>query len=208
MRVLLLGATGRTGRLIMERMQAANHIVTSIGGSVIAPSCAARHRNRPLDMTLLLQASLHHDVVINCLRAPDNPGLYIDIISALEASYKRVRYITVGGLGVHLPTDCLGMADKLTSMALRMFGDRSMTDRQSEADYLLRSVLDWTMLRIPRLVDGNSTNAWILKPNLPVSTHITRSDLADALVECASQKTFSRAAPFLTLTEQGGKLFT
>lgn len=175
---------------------------------MIAPSCAARHRKRPLDMALLLQASLHHDVVINCLRSLDDPGLYIDIISALEASYKRIRYITVGGLGVHFPDDRLGMADKLICVAMRMFGDRSMTDRQSEADFLHRSCLDWTMLRIPRLIDGNATNAWVLKPNMPVSSHITRSDLADAVVECALQTTFSRAAPFLTLTKQGGKLFT
>lgn len=207
MRVLLLGATGRTGRLVLERLRATDHIVTSVGRSIIHAACAPNIKNYPLDMTLLLQASLHHDVVINCLRASYNPRLYMDIVSALEVSYRRVRYLTVGGLGVQFAGDQLGLVDKMACVAMRVFGDDSLTERQNEADFLQQSALDWTMLRIPRLVDGEATNAWTLKMDMPVSSYVTRSDLADAIVTCVAHATHSRAAPFLTLVEQDGKMF-
>lgn len=197
MRVLLLGANGRTGKLVMDRLFTANHVCTPFGRSTIAQPGSTLGKNFPLDITLLMQASLHHDAVINCLGTSDS-GLHIEIAAALDASHKRTRYLTVGGLGVYLAAEQAGLRDRMTRAVMQVFGESAMTDRQGEADFLQQSRLDWTMLRIPRLVDGIATNSWILKAETPVSPHITRSDLADALVACLQQPALIEAAPFLS----------
>ena len=109
------------------------------------------------------------------------------------------RLVTLVGAGVKSEGDpsSLGRSFMLTLMKL-MVGDM-LEDAQAHADYIRETDLDWTVVRPPRLTDGEhtgETEAGYMKLG-PGST-ISRADLADFMLDQVASDEWVRQSPMVT----------
>lgn len=64
------------------------------------------------------------------------------------------RYVGISVAGLTLPGDRKRSRDEVISWLLNTFGGELANDKIAEHDIWQRSSLDWTLVRVPRLVDG------------------------------------------------------
>ena len=198
MRVLLLGATGRTGRIVLSALLERGDEVTTLGRR---PPPTNRATNIVGDLSnpqVLAEAASGVDVVINCLQSPGNPPLCSTIAETLAAHEATLKYVTVGGAGVDRPLDRKGAMDKLVGRALKLLQPALLADRQREVDILAGSGLRWTMLRPPRLTDAQASGRWTFTFDRPAKLQIGRADLAAAVIESIGRSDLEGKAPFVS----------
>lgn len=198
MKIVLLGATGRTGSRVLALLLGAGHEVTTLGRrSPAAP--AARHLvGDVMDPAMLDQALAGQEALVNCLLSTGDPPLCSTIARHLVQHYPGLRYVSVAGAAVAMPGDAKGLPDRLIGGALKLLQPRMLEDRQSEADLLKGSALLWTLLRPPALVEGEATAKWRLTYDRPAKFRISRGDLAEAVVAALGREDLLGRAPFVS----------
>ena len=195
MRVLVLGATGRTGGHVLREAKAAGHHVTAYG----------RRRAQGADETVIgafdapafAEAVRAADAVLSCLASSGRDGVCSRAAEAALRADPRVRYLTVAGAGVDRPGDAKGVGDKAIGAIMRVVVGRMLADRQREVDRLAASDARWTALRPPRLTEGKATGRWVLTHDRPAATWIDRADLAGAMLACLEDEATVGTAPFV-----------
>ena len=206
MKVAVIGATGRTGRLLVEELLRRGHQVTVL----------VRHPERLGDLadrvTVITGDSrdpdgLAHlvadaDIVLSAL-GPTNkePTLHQDtaaaLINALQKQGVR-RFVGISGAGIDVPGDEKGARDRIISSLIRRLGGDVVADKPAEYHAFAASDLDWTLVRPPRLKDGSPTGRVEHHAHRPPrATSIRRADLACFLVDTLEQGLYPRLAPFV-----------
>lgn len=202
MKVTVLGATGRTGAPLVERLRAGGHVVTAV---VRDPSRAPEGVRAVIgdvrDRQVLAQALAGADAVVSALglRGRDD-DLHRALVAQLIPVLREVgvrRYIGVGGAGTDVPGDRKRPRDRVISRVMRPFGGPVVADKAAELAAWRDSDLDWTVVRPPRLVDGPATSRTEHDAHVSTrSTRMHRADLAAFLVEVLEQGLYVRRAPF------------
>ncbi|MEM8551767.1 MAG: NAD(P)-binding oxidoreductase [Pseudomonadota bacterium] len=197
MRVLLLGATGRTGRRVLKRLEAKGHHVVTYGrragGGAVALTGAMD------DVDALREAASGADMILSCLGSSNTePVCSTATRTVIEADCKIERYIIVSGASIELPGDTRGPAERVVGKALRLFFGKMLDDRRAEIALLENSHLAWIALRPPRLTDKPGKGKYRFDFERPHVLHITRDDLADAVVETLDRDDLVGRAPFVS----------
>lgn len=73
--------------------------------------------------------------------------------------------------------------------------------KQREFDVVIGSGLDWTMLRPPRVVEGEATGRWEIGLKLH-GFQVTRGDVGAAMVTLATGSDWLRHAPYVSESRQ------
>ncbi|MBD7918793.1 NAD(P)H-binding protein [Cellulomonas sp. Sa3CUA2] len=187
-RVLVLGATGATGRLVVATALRRGHHVTALvrrPGS-FAPARGLRevqwHDVR--DVATLSAALTGVDAVVSALggAARGPTSVCTDAMAVTVPAMQRAgvaRLVVVSAHGVAESRD-------RSAYALAVWagvGDR-MRDKEGMESVVTSSGLRWTVARPPRLTDAPATGTYRVAPDLPVHlwTSVGRADLADLLV--------------------------
>ena len=195
MHILLLGATGRTGRLVLRAAKAAGHRVTAHGRR---PSEGADAQiGGPFGGPDLAAAVREADAVLSCLASTNTDGVCSAASAAVLRADARVRFLTVAGAGVDRPEDDKGLGDKAVGLVMRLVAGKMLADRQKEVDALAVSGAAWTALRPPRLTDDAGTGRWAFSFDRPAATSIARADLAGAMLEALGRDDMIGRAPFV-----------
>jgi putative NADH-flavin reductase len=188
--IAVVGATGRTGRITVERALAAGHHVTAI----------ARHPSRLgldhprlalAEADVLRPGTLHpvlpgHDAVISALGATGRgpSTLYTTGTAAIVAAMGPTRRIVVlSSAGVAVPPGA-GPIDRLIGRLLHRILRDTYTDMLRMEHFLAGTDLDWTAVRPTRLTDrptGQRPRVSI-GATRPVGARTSRADLAEFLL--------------------------
>ncbi len=157
MRILVLGASGRTGRLVTQMAVARSHTVTALVRS--ADSFGERRSVRVVvgdpastaDITLVLK---DQDAVISCLgqrSRGDAMLLRTTAAATVEAMHANTvrRYIVVSQ-GLLFPS-----RNPIVTL-LRFILARHIADSTAMEKIVQASDLEWTIVRPPRLLEGGS----------------------------------------------------
>jgi putative NADH-flavin reductase len=158
--LILLGATGRTGQLVVEQALSRGHAVTAVTRASSAPHLSALHANGALQVAVgdprtsdaLTPIIVGHNAVISCLgqRSRQDAGLLRDsaaaVLAAMAASGIR-RYLVVSQ-GLLFPSW------NPVVILLRAILARHVADSMAMERLIEPSSTDWTIVRPPRLVDG------------------------------------------------------
>ena len=167
MKILVLGATGRTGRLILEKAVNDNHEVTAI---VRDPSKINRTGSKiiqgtPYDADTVSAAMDNCEALIctlNVSRVSDNPWARLsapkDMIS--RSIQNSLEAMTVHGTKRIISLSTLGAGDSWNKMPfiLKFFVTVSnlriaFRDHTRQEELIARSDRDWTVIRLPMLTD-------------------------------------------------------
>ncbi|MET8908912.1 NAD(P)H-binding protein [Micromonospora sp. NPDC004551] len=205
MKLAVFGASGATGRLLVEQACAAGHQVTAV---VRDPD--RLRRSHPLltvlcadvtDPAQIGPAVEDADAVVStvgpgAVRAPTTvrADAVTGIIRAMHSgSARRLIVVTAGGI----VTDGDG---PLTRLLLKPILGRvlrhSYADMRRTETIVRDSGLAWTIVRPPRLTDGPYTGTYrrAVNRNVRGGLSISRADLADCILRCAADRDLVNAA--------------
>ncbi|WP_242352271.1 MULTISPECIES: NAD(P)-dependent oxidoreductase [unclassified Anaeromyxobacter] len=189
-RLFVLGATGGTGRAIIEQARWRGHLVTAFVRSPEKLEPLLRDGlsvvpGDPRDRDALRAAMSGHDAVLSAL-GPAGLGpttLVSDCarstVAAMEAT--GVRRLLIVGVAVLFEADGL-----LSAIARRTFLRNVARDSAEMEHVVSESGLDWTIARPPRLTNGGLTRAYgVGDGRMPPGARLTlsRADLANFLLD-------------------------
>ena len=206
MKIAVIGATGRTGRLLVTELLRRGHSVTvlvrdpaklaDLSGRVDVIAGDSRTR---ADLARLVAGA---DAVVSALGPTAKEGsLHTDTATALADAMGAAgvtRFVGVSGAGIDVPGDQKSTSAKLISRTIQAIGGEVVKDKPAGYAVYAASDLDWTLVRPPRLVDGGPTGRLEHDAHRSTkSTKITRADLAVFLADVVEQGLYSRQAPFV-----------
>ncbi|MGL5009237.1 MAG: NAD(P)-dependent oxidoreductase [Paracoccaceae bacterium] len=201
MRVVVLGASGRTGRLALEALTHAGHTAVAFGRSMPPDWAGAAILGQPQDAGALAPLVRDADAVFSCLGSSPFRAVCLPATRAVLAQRRPgLRYVVVGGSAVTLPRDAKSGMDKAMAVLMRMMGGQMLQERQAEYAALAQSDAAFTFLRPPRLTNAAPTGRWTLTFDRPASGHMARADLAAAMVAVLGRDDLVRTAPFIADT--------
>jgi len=189
LRLFVLGATGGTGRALVEQALRRGHRVTAFVRSPQKLQPAANGlvvvRGDPRDAGALRAALTGQDAVLSALGPPGVGRSTVvsdsarSTVAAMQAT--GIRRLLVVGVAVLFENEGL-----LTAIARRTFL-RNVAKDHAEMEAILRaSGLDWTVVRPPRLTNGALTRSYgAADERLPEGAALTisRADVADFLLD-------------------------
>jgi len=205
MLVAVLGATGRTGRPIVEELLRRSHRVAAL---VRDPSSAdlppavqtvTGDARDPAAVAALLEGA---QAVVSALgpRSGDNT-LHREVAAVLVDRMRQAgsrRFVGISGAGIDVPGDAKSLRDRVASRLIQRLGGKTVQDKVIEQQVWAASGLDWTLVRPPRLVDRPGTGEVEHSASRsPRSTSIRRVDLARFVVDCVEQDLYVGAAPLV-----------
>ena len=205
MKLLIFGASGATGRVLVSAALAKGHAVTAF---VRTPSkLAVSHENLTVivgdvaDQQAVKRAVAGHEAVFSCLGVgvplKHDPAVVAGIGFIVDAMQRTgpARLIYLSFLGVRDSRRQLGplLGGVLVPLVLR----NEVADHEAKEKLIVQSSLDWTIVRPPKLTNGaatgefrhgNSIRAASLLPTL------ARADLAAFMLGQLDDSTYSRKA--------------
>ena len=207
MRIAVIGATGRTGRPLVEELLRRGHTLTvlvrdpaklegDLAERVVVVTGDSRTRS---DLDRLIAGT---EAVVSALGpTAKEADLHSEtaraLVEAMGAAGVR-RFVGVSGAGIDVPGDQKSTSAKIISKAIQMLGGKVVADKPAEYAVLAASDLDWTLVRPPRLIDGEATGRVEHHAHRSTaSTKITRADLAGFLADVVEGHLYPRQAPFV-----------
>ena len=201
MNLVVLGATGRTGSLVVEQALAAGHTVTALVRSpeklTIRNSNLRVVAGSATDAADVARALASADALLSTLGG--GGSVIADSTGAMvEAAHKTgVRRVVVLS-SFFVERDRLGAVPRLlTAVAMG-----SVIKDKSAGEQLLRqSDLDWTIIYASLLKDGPVSGSVEVLPEgakRRISDRISRSDVAEWMVQAATSSQLSRRSVGIT----------
>lgn len=207
MNIVIFGATGATGRCLLEQALDEGYIVTAFARNPLAlPTRHARltfvtgdvFQKAPVeeavaDQDAVLCAIGGHDRLRVALSGhPRQPGLCtIGTRNILEAmkKYGVFRFICLSAWGIGESFDRLPFVFKHIILPLLM--KEEYEDKEAQEQLIRQSHLDWTIVRPSRLTNGPRTGRYRMQSSLEFSwqSHISRADVADSLLRQLTDST-------------------
>jgi uncharacterized protein YbjT (DUF2867 family) len=210
MKLLVLGATGRTGVPFVKKALDQGHQVTALvrrADATVDPR-AQIVSGDVTDAAVIATAARGHDAVISTLgvkNVRETPTLITDTVRAVIASAKTSgvdRFVIVSAFGVG---DSLAKASFLAGLIFRTALRKKYADKAASEVLLKASDLKWTLEYPGALNDRDSTRytAAALEDvaKLPILPSTSRANVADFLLHSAVEDTFIRQTVVVTDTK-------
>jgi putative NADH-flavin reductase len=209
MKVLVLGATGRTGRCLVARALAEGHELTLLvrnpKGWGDRESGARLVTGSATDAKVMREAVAEHDAVL-CALGPTSAKALIrcDLMrAAMDALIPAMeqagvdRLVLLSALGVG---ESAGLSPRVIRLGFRTFLRQVGRDKSSAEDRVRNSELQWTIVYPPRLTTGPATDTYragerVETKGLP---KISRADVAAFMVGQLGDRAYLRKSVIVT----------
>lgn len=206
--IALFGATGRTGRRVLDRALAAGHHVRALVRDPAkldrADAALTVIRGDVTDPASVAETVVGADVVLSLFgQVPGSPRtLQTDgtrvIVEAMRRAGVR-RIVTLSGGGLRDPRDRPKAADRVIRLLLKLLARHVLADAEGHLQVLRSSGLDWTVVRAPRLHErpgvGRYRQGWV---GVGTGTAISRDDLADFILTQVDDRRCIGQLPFVS----------
>lgn len=206
MRLAVFGATGMVGKAVTKAALDEGHeVVALVRSPEKLESLASRITLIPGDYfdPHAQCATLNNaDAVLSTIGPPmkrgPNNGEYThameQLIEAMRANSVN-RIIAIGGAGLRLGDEKLGMARGIMRQILRWRGGPDYFDKEAEHNALFQSGLDWTILRPPQI--GFASGEFTSTVNKVAGFKVDARQLASHMVEILNDRNSFQTAPFV-----------
>ncbi len=187
MRIFLLGATGKTGSIVLKEAINRGHMVTAYVRNAKRVLITNKNLNVVIGDLCIKEVSSAmkgHDVVISCLGGNDNDKATVitNMTKVIVDSMKMCelkRLVTISTAGIH------NEFNLVTNIILKLFYKYVIYDHKLAAEHIMSSDLDYTLARPLSLTDGQLTKKYrTTSIGVPKGgKNISRNDLANFLIE-------------------------
>ena len=209
MKITIFGATGETGRQLVEQALAAGHEVVAYVRNPSKLNINHEHlkviQGELADEPLIESAVSGTDAVISALgprggskNKPLTQGMQ-NIIAAMKKQGVR-RLIMTSTLSAKDPNDQPNFKTKTLVNLVKLTMHDAYEDIVSAAETVRNSDLDWTIVRLTML--NNDPKTGKVKAGYvgtgEIGTWISRADVADFMLKQVEQTKYLRQAPAIT----------
>jgi putative NADH-flavin reductase len=224
MRLAMVGATGRTGSRLLEVALERGHSVRALRRTPAPPSVAVPSGEEPgdigeigeigagaggsltwiqgdvLDPSAVARLASGAEAMIVTLgpRADSPPDLCLRgtaaVISACRA-FRIRRLVVLTGAMIGHPRDRLAMLLRTMWRTYTVVRPTQAADREAQDRLVIDSGLDWTLVRPPRLIDGERTEGVSAGSQLfvPARAQATIGDVVDVMIDAIERDMWIRS---------------
>lgn len=203
MKIVVFGASGRTGLLTVFQALEKGHHVTAFARNTT--SVTIQHKNLQLIQGDILEyetvkkAVEGQDVVISTLGVESRKYTTVlsdgtaNIILAMN-ELKVKRFICMSSVGI-LGNDSGFWFGKII---LPLFLKQVFEDKKRQMKLLQESNLEWVLIRPVGLTDAPKTGKYQIYDMIPGSSKIPRADVADFILKLMTDKKYDRKMPAIS----------
>ena len=200
MKLFIVGATGRTGSLVVRQALERGHEVTAFtrrpeAVAITHPHLQLAHGDGQSLSDLSQVAG--HDAVLSIVAAPDLKQTTV----AEDITRNLVDTMNENGVSRLVVTSSHALVatkPKLAVAFIRMLLRHSYADARNMEAVLRNSNLDWRIVRANRLVDKSAVGSVVRMPDgqdfVGGANELTRADLAATLLDVVADDTLTRQA--------------
>lgn len=210
MKIAVIGADGRSGKVFTEAALQTGHTVTAgvhsnnpfkPRANLTVLECDATNLSQ---VTALLQGC---DAVVSLIghTKHSTSNVHTEAIKTVIATMQALglkRIVSLTGTGVRMPGDKITLADRLSEIGIRIIDNARVTDGKNHAELLMKSSLDWSIVRVSKL-QGNHLGRYALLDNGPAKTPVSRKEVADAILKILSDTEYIGHAPMISKMPRG-----
>jgi putative NADH-flavin reductase len=209
MKIVVFGATGRTGMpLVTQALDAGHHVVAFVRDPQKMP---IQH-----DRLTLIQGDVMNAADVDSTVTPDVdavisvlgptkgnptdmlPAAVSNILNAMNRQGVK-RLIYMSGAGMDMPEDKPKLMNHLIKFALKTMAGDVLKQSELAVQKVQESNLDWTILRAPRLNDhpysGKYRVGWV---GVNTGPNLSRADAADFILKQLTSDSYMRKAPVVS----------
>ncbi|PFK30325.1 NADH-flavin reductase [Bacillus cereus] len=141
-------------------------------------------------------------VVVNAVGQPKNESYIFNTVTkhVLEAmkEFKIKRYIVISGGSLNVTGDQKGMVNKIGATLFKLFLPKMMQDKYKELQTIQGSDVDWTIVRLPFVMEGKGIGK--IKESLVdmPGMKIQNSDIAPFVITEINSKRYVGKCPFIS----------
>jgi putative NADH-flavin reductase len=209
MKIIVFGATGGTGKLIVSQALAKGHSVTAFvrnpEGLTADPHLRVIQGDL-FDLATVVDAVRGHRAVLSALgaRSRQKADILANAIPVMLEAMRQeyvTRLIVLGASGGQ--RDHGKYQNALTNMAIwvakKTVLKHPFVDQAAQERLLAASDVDYTIVRAPRLLDGPFTGTYRVLPDAlpPGALSISRADVADFMLQQLTDPRFHRQGPYI-----------
>ena len=204
MKLVVFGATGATGRQILQQALGARHEVTAFARNPAA--LTVKHpklkvmQGDALDAARVSQAIAGRDAVLFAIGINRRSTMTVcadstrNIIKAMREHGVR-RLICLSAYGASETKDTA-----LYSKVLRFFIGKRVEDKDRQEELVRASELDWVLVRPPLLTKGAREGRYRVGLDIPIKlfSFVSRADVAAFMLKQVTDDTYLHQAPTIT----------
>ena len=209
MKIIVFGATGGTGKLIVTQALAKGHAVTAFARSTEGLPQDPHLRviqGDIFDFGAVVDAVRGHRAVLSALGARSRKKSDLlarampHILEGMRQEYVN-RLIVLGAAGNHPDWGKYQNALTVTGLwiAKKTVLKHPFVDQAAQERLIAASDVDYTIVRAPRLMDGPFTGNYRVLPDAlpPGALRINRADVADFMLLQLTDPRFHRQGPYI-----------
>lgn len=205
MRIAVIAADGRSGRIFVEQALAAGHVVRA--GVFGAHTLQSHERLTIMHCDATNKAELERllegqDAVVSFIGHVKGSPRFVQtdamkvLVSVMRAQ-KIARIVSLTGTGVRFPGDKVTLLDRVLNFAVRFIDPARIEDGIAHMAVLRQSDLAWTVLRVLKL-QNTAPKPFRLQAHGPTKWYVSRYDVAAAALQVLERQSFIRQAPILS----------
>ena len=208
MKLAVFGASGRTGKPLLEQALAAGHEVAAF---VRDPSKLGMSHERLTvvegdvkDSAKVREAVAGTDAVLSALGHTKSSAKDVqtvgteNIVAAMQECGVR-RLVSLTGAGVGDPQDEPKLLDKAITTLLKLLQKDVLEDGENHARVIEKSRLDWVIVRGPMLTEGEKKGEYrVGYVGKNSGTKISRADVADFMLRQTKDETYLGQKPMVS----------
>lgn len=204
MKLVVFGATGASGRQIVEQALAAGHEVTAFArnqaGVKTVHSRLKVIQGDALDAAMVSEAIAGQDAVLFAIGINRRSTMTVctestrNIIAAMK-EHKVRRFICLSAYGASETKDTA-----LYSKVLRTLIGQRVEDKDRQEELVRASGLDWVLVRPPLLTNGARRGRYRTGFDIPIKlfSSVSRADVAEFMLKQLNDDTYLHQAPTIT----------
>ena len=205
MKIAIIAANGRLGRVLVDEALKAGH---SVRAGIRGENNLPTHQNLEVvqcdatnisDIKNLIQ---NQQVVFSAIGHVKGSAADVQtnatkiLVSAMnELSLKR--FVDVTGTGVRFPGDKISLVDRFLNLSVGIIDPARVKDGRDHVEVLKASNLEWTTVRILKLQNVEA-RPYTLTLNGPTKWYVGREEVAKAMLEVAEKNLFIKQAPIIS----------
>jgi putative NADH-flavin reductase len=209
MRIAILGSTGFLGKVLLKAALDAGYQIRTL---VRNPDKLGEFKGRVefvqgsiSEVDKLEETVRGTEVVLSSVgppqRNPEKPEFYekamTDLVSVLQQQHITRLIVTGGAAHLGGENENWNMGRRLLRLFLLLVAKPILIAKQREWDVLKTSDLDWTLVRPPKIVEGEPTGSVLADEKNLARTQVDVEDLANFMVAQIISTEWIKKAPLI-----------
>lgn len=205
MKIAVIAANGRTGKLFVERALAAGHQVRAgvYRTNNLTPhdrlevvTCDATNET---DVVRLLTGQ---DAVVSFIGHVKGSPAWVQtdamrtVLGAMAKTGVR-RIVSLTGTGVRVPGDEITLMDRVLNLSISIIDPARVADGREHVRVLRQSDMDWTVIRVLKL-QNTRPRPFTLREHGPTKLYVSREEVAESVLQVLADASFITRAPIIS----------